>query len=811
MNQSSHLQPADHETISEDTSQFGRFVLLELLSEDGDGQLYRAMHQRLRKQVALKLFHPRYNDPIRSREQYLSHCRVLCELSHSNLVRVETAGEHDEVPYLVLEFVPGFDLQRIVNSVGTLKIADACQLIGQAAIGLGHLHEHGLIHGQITLEGLVLTPSSRLKLVGLERASQLESPLQVARDRRHLAKTFCDLVGCPYGFVFDELPTGLADAIHRLLSVDANHAIDSPRQFIDVLARFSVGSDLLQLLRQLDVTPAAGSSDVVIPKAPEYLHDSLEPVEKPIVQDKQRALVLAPLITTMLIVCTAFAGSQWWTSDDPVLDAPARGRVAVSGPKREPANSITTSPINDPGWVSPAASSVSNDLHKTSDQSHQLLASLDSERDAFNMRIRSTDFGTEFENLESRGIVQFPVIMPERYMLTYTVERIAGEGSFGFGFSAGKGRMMALIDHKVDDRWQSGIFFSTSDGKSQIIDPYTDQILATGVPVRITLDVSPEHVELKRTSDLEVDTSTTKISQWTAADNPATSPLLAKNDAYYPQTFFVHAFQGAFRVDDLQILDPSADLVPQPFHGPGAALETRLAQRIVWRGGHVEIMTDTGTRIVHRLQQLTDEPWLVGVDKCPSASKLMIGDAELSQLTTINGIQKLDLTDSQVTMEGVSRITGLGSLELLALPRKGIDGSVLASLRDLPALRQLQLIGVSLTDDDMDELARFPELTSLCLSGCPITDKAVQRVARLLPELQHLCLSGTKISGDCLPELASLRSLRDLQLHETSVDDGAIANLPSLPQLIKLTLKDSMVSAATIEKLQREHPGIEIQ
>ena len=195
-------------------------------------------------------------------------------------------------------------------------------------------------------------------------------------------------------------------------------------------------------------------------------------------------------------------------------------------------------------------------------------------------------------------------------------------------------------------------------------------------------------------------------------------------------------------------------------------------------------MTDTGTRTVHRLQLLTDDPWLVGVDKCPSASRLMIGDTELSQLIAINGIRKLDLTDSQVTMEGLSKITGLRSLELLALPRKGIDGSVLASLRDLPALRQLKLIGVSLTDDNMDELERFPKLTSLCLSGCPITDEAVKRVAQLQPELQHLCLSGTKISGECLPELASLRSLTDLQLHETSVDDAAIAHLTSLPQIL---------------------------
>ncbi len=813
MTQSPQLQPADQETTSDDSSRFGRFVLLELLSEDTEGQLYRAIHQRLRKQVALKLLSPRHDDDVRPREKYLSQFRVLCELSHPNLVRVETAGEQNGTPYLVLEFVPGFDLQSVVNSVGPLAIADACQLIGQAVIGLGYLHKHQLIHGHIRPESLVLTPSARLKLVGLERAGQPDSPPQSAHDIRDLARVFCDLVGCPVACILDELPTGLADAVQRLLSADAEYVNETPRQFIDVLAKFSVGCDLPQLLRRLDMTPEPGSSDDVMPGTPEYLHAVHPQVDQPTVQPMRYVLVRTLAIAAILIVCTALAGSQWWTSGNPVRDSPARGRVGLSGPETAPAKSILASSIDDPGWTSSAISPTSDDLHRAYDQSGQLLASLDPARDAFNIQMRSTDRGTEFENLESRGIVQFPVIMPERYTLQYTVERLEGDGSFGFGFSAGEGRMIALIDHKVDERWQSGIFSVTSEGNHQIVDPYAEQILTTGLPVRLTLDVAPEHVELMRFSSSEADVPMTKISRWTASNTASSStlPSLGKTDAYYPQAFFVHTFQGVFRVSNLQIVASSADPVPQPFHGSEAPIESRLAQRIVWRGGHVEIITDTGTRTVHRLQELTDDPWLVGVEKCPGATGLMIGDSEMSQLTAINGIRKLDLTDSQVTMEGLSGIAGLQSLNLLALPRKGIDGSVLASMRDLPALRQLQLIGVSLTDDDMDELARFPKLTSLCLSGCPIADEAVQRVARLLPDLQHLCLSGTRISGDCLPELASLRSLKDLQLHKTSVDDGAIANLPSLPQLKILTLKDSRVSSAAIEKIQRERPGIEVQ
>ena len=813
MIQPTQLHSADDQTTSDDSSRFGRFVLLELLGEDNQGQLYRAIHQRLRKQVALKLLHTRHDDDDRSREQSLSKFRALCELSHANLLRVETAGEHNGTQYLVMEFVPGFDLQSVVDKVGPLAIADACQLIGQAGIGLGYLHNHQLTHGHIGPKSLVLTPSSRLKLVGLERAGHSESQHQFAHDLRRLATVFCSLVGCPVERILDELPIGLAHAVQLLISTDAEYDNETSRRFIDVFAKFSDGCDITHLLRRLDVTPEPGSDDDAMPGTSGYLHALYSQVDEPAVQHRRKVFIPSLVVAAILIVCTALAGSQWWTFTNPVLDPRSRGRVELSGSETVPAKSIRASSIEDPGWAAPATSPTSDDLHKSTVRSNQLLATLDPDRDAFNIQVRSTDQGTEFENLESRGIVQFPVIMPERYALQYTVERLEGDGSFGFGFSAGEGRMLALIDHQVNKRWQSGIFSVTSDGKNKIFAPCTEQILTTGVPVRLTLDVSPEHVELMRIRDPEADLATMKISHWTKSNDALSStlPSLGKTDAYYQQAFFVHTFRGFFRISDLQILGSSADPVPQPLHGSEASSESRLAQRIVWRGGHVEIITDTGTRTVHRLQELTDNPWLVGVEKCPSATRLMIGDAELSELTKINGIRKLDLTHSQVTAEGISDVAGLQSLVMLALPRHGINGSVLALLSDLPALRQLQLIGVSLDDDDVDELARLPKLTSLCLSGCPITDTGVAKVTRVLPELEHLCLSGTKITGDCLPELAALRSLKDLQLHQTAVDDDAIADLPLLPQLQNLTLKESKVSSMAIDKLRQERPGLEIK
>lgn len=799
---------------SDRPQQFGRFLLVELLSDDVESHVYRAIHQRLRKQVVLKLLVCREEDEAQLREQHLRECRVLCQLLHPNLVRVETAGEHEGTLYVVMEFVAGVDLQKLRVAIGSLTLADACQLTAQAAMGLSYLHEKGLTHGRIRLENFVLTPSGQLKMVGLGQTRNESFQAEIANDLRNLVNAFCELLRWEDSSERDTLPPDLADMLQQLTSDQTRYSKNQLHEFIEIVTRLSVGSDLHSLLIRLDIRPEASSNDSLVIAPSDHLADRTSGHRSPPRTQNGLRHLLVLVIVLVVGIGAALVGSNRWKAGTTVLSPLNSSTSAEPGlsDSRDASKEIVAefaTTVSD--WHPPETSSSTHDLHHPVDQNDKILGSIVPDRDAFDLQVRSTDNGTEFENLEARGIVQFPLIMSERYTLACTIERLEGEGSLGFGFSAGEARMMAILDHKSDDQWQSGMYFVGSDGKSGVLEPYSEQFLIEGTPKRLRLVVSPEHVEFTSADIASVDSPAGRVSGWTKSIDELRHPSLGKADAFYPQTFFVHTYRGAFRVHNLQILDASADLVPQPFEESETLGEKRLAQRIVWRGGHVEIITETGTRTVHRLQDLSDDPWLTGVEKCPSAARLMIGDAELNGLTKINGIRKLDLTDSRVTADGLATVNGLRSLAFLALPRHGIDGSVLASLRDLPALRQLQLIGVVLDDDDVDELARFPKLTSLCLSGCPITDTAVMKVTRSFPELEHLCLSGTKITGDCLSELASLGALKDLQLHETVVGDDAIDDLRSLPQLQKLTLHGTRVSATAIDQLRQERPGLDIK
>ena len=89
------------------------------------------------------------------------------KLVHPNIVLAHDAGDHHQEHFLVMEFVDGVDLSELSRRVGPLPIAAACELIRQAAIGLQHAHENGLVHRDIKPSNLMLTSDASVKILDL--------------------------------------------------------------------------------------------------------------------------------------------------------------------------------------------------------------------------------------------------------------------------------------------------------------------------------------------------------------------------------------------------------------------------------------------------------------------------------------------------------------------------------------------------------------------------------------------------------------------------------------------------------------------
>jgi serine/threonine-protein kinase len=148
-------------------SQLGQYRLLGKIGQGGMGSVYKALHLRLEKTVAIKILSTdRLSNP-EDIARFEREMRAVGKLNHPHIIRATDAAEVNGVPYLVMDFVEGTDLHKLVGRLGPLPIAEACELVRQAAEGLQHAHVHHLVHRDVKPSNLLLSNDGEVKVLDL--------------------------------------------------------------------------------------------------------------------------------------------------------------------------------------------------------------------------------------------------------------------------------------------------------------------------------------------------------------------------------------------------------------------------------------------------------------------------------------------------------------------------------------------------------------------------------------------------------------------------------------------------------------------
>ena len=150
----------------------GQYTVLDELGRGGMGQVFRAEHAMMGREVALKVL-PRAKSTPEYEAAFQREIRVLARLDHEHLVRALDAGHDAKVYYLVTELVPGLDLRRQVLKYGPLDELAAASVITQAAQGLAYSHEQGLVHRDVKPGNLLVTQEGRVKVLDLGLAGSM--------------------------------------------------------------------------------------------------------------------------------------------------------------------------------------------------------------------------------------------------------------------------------------------------------------------------------------------------------------------------------------------------------------------------------------------------------------------------------------------------------------------------------------------------------------------------------------------------------------------------------------------------------------
>jgi serine/threonine protein kinase len=142
----------------------GKYILLERLGEGGMGQVFKARHRVMDRLVALKIIRPDLLHHASVIRRFHQEIRAVAQLSHPNIVTAHDADQDGDTHFLVMEYVQGIDLKQLVQRAGRLGVGQACDYIRQAALGLQHAHERGMVHRDLK-PGNLLLAASRLSPV----------------------------------------------------------------------------------------------------------------------------------------------------------------------------------------------------------------------------------------------------------------------------------------------------------------------------------------------------------------------------------------------------------------------------------------------------------------------------------------------------------------------------------------------------------------------------------------------------------------------------------------------------------------------
>jgi len=144
--------------------QIGRYQIVNLLGTGGMGAVYLAHDPQIDRAVAIKLLRDGFDD-AEMRERFAREASAAGRLHHPNIVTIYDIGEHEGVPFIAMEFVPGDSLARLVRQQRPVPLARKIELMQGLSSGLSYAHRAGIVHRDVKPANLLIDSDGVLKIL----------------------------------------------------------------------------------------------------------------------------------------------------------------------------------------------------------------------------------------------------------------------------------------------------------------------------------------------------------------------------------------------------------------------------------------------------------------------------------------------------------------------------------------------------------------------------------------------------------------------------------------------------------------------
>ncbi len=408
--------------------QIGQYELLRRIGQGGCGEVFEAVHHRLRRRVAIKLMLAKDAGDDHARRRFLREMESIGRLNDPHIVQAHDAGEVDGVLYLAMEFVDGENIEAVARRCHPLSIADACEIVRQAALGLQHAHEFGMVHRDIKPTNLLLSPTGvKIADLGMAHLQNAEagdvrltgtyivlgtadymSPEQAEGARQVDIRADLYSLGCtlfrliagrpPFAVPENDTPlkklmahvndpvpnisrlrrevtNELKAILTRLLAKRKSNRFATPLDLANALAPFCINADLTRLWKPLSQENEELRSDL-----PQRLPISTQPPTNqsvtadtvPLPEENRTAHAYAVAITSGVLCLVAIITglNQFWKNSEPVTSPNKTVITSVIVPPAVepvvPAVKGAAEPVKpfEPPRIPPAVVNVPNPPHQ---------------------------------------------------------------------------------------------------------------------------------------------------------------------------------------------------------------------------------------------------------------------------------------------------------------------------------------------------------------------------------------------------------------------------------------------------------------
>jgi serine/threonine protein kinase len=162
----------------------GQYKILSRLGNGSMGVVYLCEHEIMRRKVAVKILQRRRSEDVIALERFVREARASAVLDHPNVVHSLDFGCDHNLHYMVMEYVDGRSLKAIVLSDSALQPLKVASYLQQAALGLQHAHEAGLIHRDIKPSNIMINRNGVVKLLDLGLARFEESDIDLTQGKQ---------------------------------------------------------------------------------------------------------------------------------------------------------------------------------------------------------------------------------------------------------------------------------------------------------------------------------------------------------------------------------------------------------------------------------------------------------------------------------------------------------------------------------------------------------------------------------------------------------------------------------------------------